>query len=173
MTAAVCAAVGVSRATVHRSRAALAAPLVLPHPRPRPPRALSDPQQNTVLDVLRAPRFADQAPAEIYATLLDEGRLSLLDPNQVSDPRSPGRDPENGASDLLHPVYQGRELLAERPNEIWSWDITKLKGPAKWTAFHLYVILDIFSRRVVGWRVLTRETAALVPTAVRGCDPET
>ena len=62
---------------------------------------------------------------------------------------------------LRHPVYAKPELLAEKPNQVWSWDITKLKGPAKWTCFHLYVILDIFSRYVVGWMVALRESAEL------------
>ena len=162
MTAAVCAAVGVSRATVHRSRAALAAPLVLPHPRPRPPRALSEPQQNTVLDVLRAPRFADQAPAEIYATLLDEGvyHCSIRTMYRILDHHGEIRERRR---QLRHPVYQKPELLAERPNEVWSWDITKLMGPAKWSYFYLYVILDIFSRRVVGWCVADAETVTAQP----------
>jgi transposase InsO family protein len=62
---------------------------------------------------------------------------------------------------LRHPVYQKPELLAERPNEVWSWDITKLMGPTKWSYFYLYVILDIFSRRVVGWCVADAESATL------------
>jgi len=62
---------------------------------------------------------------------------------------------------LVHPPYAKPELLAAGPNEVWSWDITKLKGPAKWTYFYLYVILDIFSRYTVGWMVAPRESAAL------------
>jgi len=128
--------------------------------RPRPPLALSIAEQEHLLGVLDGERFADTAPATIYATLLDEGvyygsvrtmyRL-LATHCQVGDRRRQRR----------HPVYLKPELLATRPNEVWSWDISKLKGPAKWTCFHLYVILDIFSRYVVGWMIAHRETAEL------------
>jgi len=113
-----------------------------------------------VLDLLHAPRFADQAPAEIYAGLLDEGvyhgsvrtMYRLLGQNgEVRERRA----------QLRHLVYQKPELLAERPNEVWSWDITKLMGPAKCSYFYRYVILDIFSRRVMGWCVADAESAAL------------
>jgi putative transposase len=160
MTAAVCAAVGVSRATVHRARAVLTAPPVVSHPRPRPARALTDLHQKIVLDVLHAPRFADQAPAEIYATLLDEGiyHCSIRTMYRILDQNGEIRERRR---QLRHPVYQKPELLAEGPNEVWSWDITKLMGPAKWSYFYLYVILDIFSRRVVGWCVADSESATL------------
>ena len=160
MTAAVCAAVGVSRATVHRARAVLTTPPVLSLPRSRPARALTEPQQKTVLDVLHAPRFADQAPAEIYATLLDEGvyHCSIRTMYRILDRHG---EISERRRQLRHPVYQKPELLAERPNEVWSWDITKLMGPAKWSYFYLYVILDIYSRRVVGWCVADAESATL------------
>ena len=160
MTAAVCAAVGVSRATVHRTRAVLTAPPVISHPRPRPARALTDLQQKIVLDVLHAPRFADQAPAEIYATLLDEGvyHCSIRTMYRILAHHGEIRERRR---QLRHPVYQKPELLAEKPNEVWSWDITRLMGPAKWSYFYLYVILDIFSRRVVGWCVADAESATL------------
>ena len=164
MTAAVCASVGVSRATVERSRARLRAPLAAPpaiaRPRQRPARALTAPQQKAVLDQLHAPRFADQAPAEIYATLLDEGvyHCSIRTMYRILDQNGEVRERRQ---QLRHPVYQKPELLAEKPNEVWSWDITKLMGPAKWNYFYLYVILDIFSRRVVGWCVADAESATL------------
>jgi transposase InsO family protein len=160
MTAAVCAALGVSRATVHRKRERLTAPPAVTCPRPRPVRALTVPQQQTVLDLLHAPRFADQAPAEIYATLLDEGvyRCSIRTMYRILDRNDEVRERRQ---QLRHPVYQKPELLAEKPNEVWSWDITKLMGPTKWSYFYLYVILDIFSRRVVGWCVADAESAAL------------
>lgn len=160
MTAAVCAAVGVSRATVHRTRAVLTAAPVLSLPRSRPARALTEPQQKIVLNVLHAPRFADQAPAEIYATLLDEGvyHCSIRTMYRILDHNGEIRERRR---QLRHPVYQKPQLLAERPNEVWSWDITKLMGPAKWSYFYLYVILDIFSRRVVGWCVADAESATL------------
>jgi transposase InsO family protein len=160
MTAAACAALGVSRASVQRRRAGLAAPLVLHRPRPRPARALTAPQQQVVLDLLHAPRFADQAPAEVYASLLDEGvyHCSIRTMYRILDQHDEVRERRN---QLRHPVYQKPELLAERPNQVWSWDITKLMGPTKWSYFYLYVILDIFSRRVVAWCVAGAETAAL------------
>ena len=160
MTAAVCASLGVSRATVQRRRSRLSAPPAIIRPRPRPARALTVLQRQTVLDLLDAPRFADQAPAEIYATLLNEGvyHWSIRTIYRILDQNGEVRERR---WQLRHPDYQKPELLAERPNEVWSWDITKLMGPAKWNYFYLYVILDIFSRRVVGWCVADAESATL------------
>jgi transposase InsO family protein len=160
MTAAVCAALGVSRATVQRRRSRLETPAPAARPRPAPARALSGAQRQAVLDLLHAPRFADQAPAEIYATLLDEGvyHCSVRTMYRLLDQNGEIRERRQ---QLRHPVYQKPELLAEKPNEVWSWDITKLMGPEKWSYFYLYVILDIFSRRVVGWCVAGAETATL------------
>ena len=148
MTSAICAAAGVSRATVYRKRAQLNAPPVAARPRPRPVRALNDPQRRQVLDLLSTPRFADQAPAEIYATLLDEGvyHCSIRTMYRILDDNGEVRERRQ---QLSHPVYQKPELLAEKPNEVWSWDITKLMGPTKWSYFYLYVVLDIYSRRNV------------------------
>jgi putative transposase len=160
MTKAACAALGVARASVQRRRARLAAPPTIPRPRPRPARALTAPQQQTVLDLLHAPRFADQAPAEIYAILLDEGvyHCSIRTMYRILGQHDEVRERRQ---QLRHPVYQKPELLAERPNQVWSWDITKLMGPTKWSYFYLYVILDIFSRRVVGWCIADAESASL------------
>jgi putative transposase len=160
MTAGICAALGVSRATVERQRARLKTLPPVARPRPAPARALTGAQRQDVLDLLHAPRFADQAPAEIYATLLDEGvyRCSIRTMYRLLDQNGEIRERRQ---QLRHPVYQKPELLAERPNEVWSWDITKLMGPEKWSYFYLYVILDIFSRRVVGWCVADAESAAL------------
>jgi transposase InsO family protein len=160
LTAGACAALGLARASVYRARTRLARPPASPPPRRPPPRALGPDERSRVLDVLRTPRFVDQAPAEIYATLLDEGvylcsirtmyRI-LVENGEVRERRD----------QLRHPVYQKPELLAEAPNQVWSWDITKLMGPAKWSYFYLYVILDIFSRRVVGWCVADAENTTL------------
>ncbi len=160
MTAAVCGALGVSRATVHRGRERLTAPPAVACSRPRPARALTVHQEQVVLDLLHAPRFADQAPAEIYATLLDEDvyRCSIRTMYRILDRNGEVRERRQ---QLRHPVYQKPELLAEKPNQVWSWDITKLMGPMKWSYFYLYVILDIFSRRVVGWCVADAESATL------------
>jgi putative transposase len=160
MTAAACAALGVSRATVQRRRARLVAPAAIVRPRRRSMRALTAPQQQVVLDLLHAPRFADQAPAEIYASLLDEGvyHCSIRTMYRLLGQNGEVRERRR---QLRHPAYQKPELLAERPNQVWSWDITRLMGPSKWSCFYLYVILDIFSRRVVGWCVADAETATL------------
>ena len=121
---------------------------------------MSVPQRQTVLDLLRADRFADQAPAKIYATLLDEGvyHCSIRTMYRILDRNGEVRERRQ---QLRHPVYQKPELLAEKPNEVWSWDITKLMGPTKWSYFYLYMILDIYSRRVVGCCVADAESAAL------------
>ena len=136
----VCTALGLARAGFYRWRYQ-----PLPVPRPAPPRALPQNERLAVRTVLGSERFADQAPAEIYATLLDEGvylcsirtlyRI-LADHAEVRERRAISR----------HGNYKKPELLATGPNQVWSWDITKLMGPAKWTYFYLYVILDIFSR---------------------------
>ena len=159
-TAAACAALGLSRATVQRRRARLAKPPSSPAPRQKPARALRTEQQQAVLDLLHAPHFADQAPAEIYASLLDQGiyHCSIRTMYRILHRHDEVRERRK---QLRHPAYTKPELLAEKPNQVWSWDITKLKGPAKWQYFYLYVIIDIFSRRVVAWRVADAESAAL------------
>jgi putative transposase len=160
LTAGACAALNVSRASVYRQRTLLARPPAVPRPRPKPQRALAAVERQTVRDLLRAPRFADQAPAEIYAGLLDEGiyHCSIRTMYRILVQSQEVRERRN---QLRHPIYQKPELLAQAPNEVWSWDITKLMGPAKWSYFYLYVIIDIFSRRVVGWCVADRESATL------------
>jgi len=155
-----CAALGVSRAAVYRRRAKRDLPSSAPRPRPPSIRALAAGERRTVLDLLREPRFVDLAPAEVYATLLDEGvyHCSIRTMYRVLAEHDEVRERRD---QLRHPVYQKPELLAQAPNQVWSWDITKLMGPAKWTYFYLYVILDIFSRRVVGWCVVDAESAGL------------
>ena len=160
LTASACVALNVSRASVYRQRAHLTRPPVVRQPRPKPQRALTAVERQIVLDLLRAPRFADQAPAEIYACLLDEGvyHCSIRTMYRILVQSQEVRERRN---QLRHPIYKKPELLAQAPNEVWSWDITKLTGPAKWSYFYLYVIIDIFSRRVVGWCVADRESATL------------
>ena len=113
-----------------------------------------------MLDTLHSERFADTAPAAVHATLLDEGVYlgSVRTMYRVLGANGASRERRN---QRVHPNYTKPELLAVEPNQVWSWDITKLKGPAKWTCFHLYVILDIFSRLVVGWLIAEREDAEL------------
>jgi len=112
------------------------------------------------LEILHEPRFVDLAPAEVYATLLDEGQY-VCSERTLYRILSENQEIRERRDQLRHPAYAAPELLATRPNEVWSWDITKLLGPTKWTYFYLYVILDIFSRYVVGWMVAYRESAAL------------
>ena len=124
------------------------------------PRALSAGERKEVLDVLHDPCFVDQAVGEVYATLLDEGRYLCSERTmyRILEANEEARERRN---QLRHPNYAAPELMASGPNELWSWDITKLKGPAKWTYYYLYVILDVFSRYVVGWMVAQRESAVL------------
>ena len=154
-----CKALEVPRASVYRAWAREQTPHA-PAPRPVPARALQPAEQQQALDFLHDERFADQPPHEVYATLLDEGVYvcSVRTMYRILAMHDEVRERRNQAQ---HPVYAKPELLATRPNELWSWDITKLLGPAKWTYFYLYVILDVFSRYVVGWMVAHQESAAL------------
>ena len=128
--------------------------------RHRSPLALSDDERSAVLAELHAERFVDASPAAVYATLLDEGTY-LASERTMYRVLAAAAEVRERRAQRRHPAYAAPELLATRPNELWSWDITKLKGPAKWTWFHLYVILDVFSRYVPGWMVATAESAAL------------
>jgi putative transposase len=110
--------------------------------------------------VLNSERFQDCAPAAIQATLLDEGQYLCSTRTMYRLLEKDGATRER-RDQLIHPEYQKPELLANAPNQLWSWDITKLRGPAKWTYFYLYVILDVFSRYIVGWMVAPRESAEL------------
>ena len=167
-----CDAFGASRAGFYRVQARTYAPLVEPTRRPSPPRALSADERQGVLDLLHAERFADQAPHEIYATLLDEGvyHCSIRTMYRILNDHTEVKERRN---QLRHPVYQKPELLTTAPNQVWSWDITKLLGQVTWSYFYLYVILDIFSRYVVGWMVASAEAAALVERLIREtCDKQ-
>ena len=152
---ATCAALGVSRASLHRLRNP-PPPLTEPRHRPSPPRALTAEERVIVLGHLHAERFQDRSPTEVYGTLLDEGVYccSIRTLYRLLAAEGETRERRN---QLTHPPYQKPQLLATAPNQLWSWDITKLLGPAKWTYFYLYVILDVFSRYVVGWMIADRE----------------
>jgi len=119
-----------------------------------------------VLDTLHSPRFIDRAPAEVYASLLDENRYlcSIRTMYRVLDE---AREVRERRDQLRHPRYQKPELLATAPNQVWSWDITKLLGPAKWTYFYLYVVLDVYSRYAVGWLLASCESAELAKRLLR------
>ena len=153
-----CRALGASRATCtaagdHRACGSIA-------PARRPARALSEHERAGVLEQLHSERFVDASPAEVWATLLDEGTYLASERTMYRLLAADGPVRER-RDQLTHPPYARPELLAERPNEVWSWDITKLLGPATWTYFYLYAILDVFSRYVVGWTVQQRETGPI------------
>ena len=151
-----CQALGVPRGSLYRARQ----PKKAPQPRPTPERALSQEEKDQVRQVLNSERFQDSAPRQVYATLLDEEEYLChwRTMYRILDEHGEVRERRN---QLQHPVYTKPELLATGPNQLWSWDITKLKGPAKWTYYYLYVVLDVFSRYVVGWMVAQREAANL------------
>ena len=159
-----CRVLGSTRGAQRRQRLRTLATSIMGPPVPRPPRssplALSEAERQLVLSTLGSERFADTAPASVHATLLEEGcylccvrtMYRLLKAHSgCAERRNQGR----------HTAYAKPELLATGANQVWSWNITKLKGPAKWTYFHHYVILDIFSRYVVGWLIAPRESSEL------------
>jgi putative transposase len=154
--AAACRSLQLARSSVYRTRQ----PQPAAQPRPTPSRALSPQERTQVREMLNSERFQDQAPRQVYAKLLDEGQYlchwrtmyRILEAHQeVCERRQVRR----------HICYTKPELLASGPNQVWSWDITQLKGPAKWLYFYLYVVLDVFSRYVVGWLVAEQESAEL------------
>lgn len=169
--AAACNALGLPRATFYRHKggrpAAVAAKSV---PRQSPERALTPEQRQQVLDVLHCERFVDKAPGEVCAILLDEGTYLCSERTmyRILDANNEVRERRN---QRRHPKYEMPQLRATGPNQVWSWDITKVKGPVKWVYFHLYVIMDIFSRYVVGWMVAPRESAELAKRLIQeSCD---
>ena len=160
-----CEFLGVARSSFYRERPLLGPPAATaPEPvlgeRLTPARSLSPDERAGVLAVLHDQRFQDRSPAAVQATLLDEGQYLCSARTMYRLLEQAGESHER-RDQLVHPAYHKPELLATAPNQLWSWDITKLLGPAKWTYFYLYVILDVFSRYVVGWMVAPRESAEL------------
>jgi len=160
-----CTALGLNRAALYRRRTRQASTRCDELLRPPPPLKLSAQERQTVVDLLHSERFVDASPHTIQAILLDEGHYHcsvrtlyriLAEEGELKERRALRR----------HPQYAKPELLATGPNQLWSWDITKLKGPVKWSYFYLYVILDVFSRYVVGWMVASRESATLAKTLI-------
>ena len=153
---AACDALSIARASFYRYP-----PLFGPRVRrPIPARALRPEERDAVRSFLNEERFQDCSPAAICATLLDEGSYPCSTRTMYRVLAEAGGARER-RDQLTHPAYQKPELLATAPNQLWSWDITKLRGPAKWTYYYLYVILDVFSRYVVGWMVALGESATL------------
>ena len=165
---AACEALGVPRSTVYRRQQAERTGPEEPKPRPVPDRALSSEERQEVLDVLHSDRFVDKAPREVAATLLDEGVYLCSERTmyRILDEQGEVKERRN---QLRHPEYKKPELLATGPNQVWSWDITKLKGPVKWTYFYLYV---------VGWLLAHREDTELAKRLIaesvdkQGIDPD-
>jgi len=125
-----------------------------------------------IIAVLHEARFIDKSPREIYATLLDEGRY-VCSPTTMYRWLRDLKETRERRNIRSHPNYKKPELLATGPNQVWSWDITKLKGPEKWCYFYLYVVIDIYSRKVVGWLIASRECAELAKILINDtCEKE-
>jgi len=161
-TSTACVVLGRSRATHYRRRGPSADPVVVRRRRPAAqPRALSEAERASVLEVLHSDRFVDESPATVWATLLDEGTY-LASPATMYRLL---RDTHGGVVErrrqATHPPRSRPELVATAPNDVWSWDITRLRGPGRRNFFYLYVLLDLFSRYVPGWMLASVERADL------------
>jgi putative transposase len=162
--AAACVALCVSRATYYRAQT----PKPEPTPRPKPARALSDDERARILARLDSDEFMDMAPAQVYAKLLEDGEY-LCSPRTMYRILAEHEQVRERRAQRQHPAYVKPQLVAMAPNQVWSWDTTKLPGPTKGTYFTLYVILDIFSRYIVGWQVAQRESAAVAQELIKAC----
>ncbi len=157
-----CAAMGRPRSSHYRQHpVAPKLPVFGPKPRPRPqPRALTPDERQAVADLLHSAEFVDKAPAQIWAELLDQGRYLCSESTMYRILADDGENRERRRQ-ATHPAHVKPELVASQPNRCWSWDITKLHGPAKWTYYYLYVIIDVYSRYVPGWLIADRESSEL------------
>jgi putative transposase len=155
-----CAAVGRPQANHYRRHRQSPAPQRPKRERKPQPRALTSVERGEVRSVLNSPEHVDKAPASVYHELLDRGvyLASVSTMYRILREHDEVRERRRQA---VHPARIKPELMATAPNSVWSWDITKLAGPAKWTYYYLYVIIDIYSRYVVGWLLADRESAAL------------
>ncbi len=165
--ASACQALSLSRATFYRGLTA--DPIVVsavPRPCRVPGRGLSDIEQEHVIDELHSDRFMDLAPPQVYAKLIDEGDYLCSISTMYRLLRKLGEVVERRRL-RSHPPAQRPELLATGPNQVWSWDITKLKGPRKWSYYFLYAIIDVFSRYVVGWSIAERENALIAEALIQ------
>jgi putative transposase len=164
---AACEALQVPRATFYRHYTAKKRHGNNHIQRSAPPLALSSGERQAVVDILHSEQFCDDAPHQIYAKLLDEGRYLCSIRTMYRILETEHGFVKERRKHVQRPKYVKPELLATKPNQVWSWDITKFKGPMKWTYFHLYVILDIFSRYVVGWMIAHYEQAALAKRLIK------
>ncbi len=163
---AACDALLTPRASFYR-RMKTKKPSEKPNNKVSPPLALSSEERQSVVDILHSERFVDKAPRQIYATLLDEGKYHCSIRTMYRILSAEHGCVTERRKQVQRPRYSKPELLATHQNQVWSWDITKLKGPAKWTYFHLYVIIDIYSRYVVGWMVAESEKTALAKRLIQ------
>lgn len=169
-----CRTLSVPRSSLYRSQQ----PQPTAKPRPTPARALSPEERDKVRQVLNSERFQDSSPRQVYATLLDEDGIYLCHWRSMYRILAEHDEVRERRNQRQHPLYAKPELLATAPNQLWSWDITKLKGPVTWSYYYLYVILDVFSRYVVGWLIAEQERAALAETLIaetcakQGIEPE-
>jgi len=172
---AACQALTTARSSLYRKRPKVLSP-VKPERLPSP-RALTPAEKEDVRQELNSERFADQAPREVFATLMDEGKY-LCSWRTMYRILGENQEVRERRNQLRHPNYAKPELLATKANQLWSWDITKLLGPTKWTYYYLYTILDVFSRYSVGWMIAERESASLAETLIaatcvrQGIQPE-
>jgi putative transposase len=158
---AACQALGLARSQFYRKRQ----PQPAADPPPAPARRLSEDERAEVRGLLNSPRFADQAPREVYASLLDE-RIYVCSVRSMYRILAEHDEVRERRDQLRHPQYTKPELLATGPNQVWSWDITKLLGPVKWSYFYLYTVLDIYSRYVVGWMIALQEAGHLATALI-------
>jgi putative transposase len=162
-----CQAVGLPRSSFYRTQRPSASAKASQHSvRVTSPRALTPVEKETVRETLNNGRFQDQSPREVYATLLDEDRY-LCSWRTMYRILAENQEIRERRDQLRHPGYAKPELLATRPNQVWSWDITKLRGPVTWTYYYLYVILDVYSRYVVGWMIAECESETLAQELIR------
>jgi putative transposase len=158
---AACRATGRSQSNHYRWHRKSPAPVrAAPRPARRQPRALDPDERLAVLEVLHEERFVDEAPATVYARLLDEGVYLCSEATMYRVLREYGEVRERRAQ-ATHPAMVKPELVADAANTVWSWDITKLRGPVKHVFYHLYSVIDIYSRYTVGWLLAERESAEL------------
>jgi putative transposase len=161
-----CTALGLARATFYRRRGGPPPGPLAPRERPAPRQALTAADREEVLALLHEERFVDLPPAQVWAQVLDAGRVPPCSIRTMYRVLAANAEVRERRNQLRHPAYRKPELLATGPNQVWSWDITKLLGPVKWTYYYLYVLLDIFSRYVVGWLLARQEAASLAKVLI-------
>ncbi len=173
---ALCVALGLARSTFYRRKKP--AQVAVAKSRPSPSRALTPEERQEALDVLHSDRFVDRSPTEVVYTLLEEDQY-ICSPRTMYRILAANREIRERRNQLRHPAYVKPELMATRPNQVWSWDISKLKSVQKWVYYYLFVILDIYSRYVVAWMVAEHENAKLAKRLIseaydkQGVQPDT